>query len=730
VNSRRPLAVFLLPQAAEIDKTEGNFLWPRFSGTRASLPLTRDLLMADPLNPIRNLLVIWIVIVVQGFEPSFAQDNTHRTNLVGRVIGGLSASSLDGTSIEIEKSKIQPITVVCFLGNDCPMAKLYVNRLNEIARRLANDRQQKVSFIGINSNPQDSLDSVRGFVKEFGVEFPFVKDDSQKLMQQFGATRTPEVFVLDESLRVRYHGRVDDQYAPGVKKSAATRNDLEIAIEELLAGKDVTVSETEFLGCLIGKAQRVSSDESPLTFRDAAVVLNRHCTECHRDNDIAPFALVNYEDLRGWADMIVEVVDSGRMPPWHANPEHGEFVNARLMPEEDKQVLRDWLAAGTPRGELNDLPAPPEPSTGWNLPRQPDLIVPMSTRPFIVPKTGTVDYQYYVADPGLKEGRWIVGAEIIPGNRNVVHHSIVFIRPPDGEDVAGLGWLAAYVPGQRPSPYPPGHGRWIPAGSKFVFQQHYTPNGVEQADTTQIGLIFAESHEIDHQIYTLMGINQEFEIPPHAKSHEVAGRIPYLSRQGRLLGISPHMHYRGSAFQLVGHSENGSEVLLDVPRYDFNWQHLYELKSPRPLSDFQRIDFTCTFDNSEANRANPDPTQLVTWGDQSWEEMAVVYMDVSEPLDRQPSPEEQTRRVAVRDPDAHYSAREREMARAFVDDFFARFDPQGTGKIPLSSLPEAMRRFGGLDTNGDKMITRDEVEQQARLRFEWFEERQQLREQR
>lgn len=647
------------------------------------------------------------------------------TTVQGDLISLAARESDDDQSTEL--------TIVCFLGNDCPMARLYVTRLNEIAQRY---QDQNVRVIGINSNPQDSIVSIRKTIADLEIAFPIVKDGNQNLLEQFSATRTPEVFLLDSQAVIRYHGRIDDQYLPGIVRPTANRPDLELAIQQLLAGEQVEVPQTEFAGCLIGRLNRTSAadDGSPgadVTFsQDVAPVLQRHCIECHRDNDIAPFSLVDFQDALGWADMIVEVVDSGFMPPWHANPQHGDFVNQRLMPEQDKQILRDWLAAGTPAGNLDKLPSPSEPAKEWSLPREPDLVVSMSTRPFPVPASGAVDYQYYVVDPGLKEGRWIVGAEIIPGNRSVVHHSIVFIRPPDGENVDGLGWLAAYVPGQRPSPYPPGHGRWIPAGSKLVFQQHYTPNGRAQEDITKIGLTFADADEIDHQIFTLMGINQEFEIPPYAFDHLVNGSIGYLPKQGKLLGISPHMHYRGRSFRLIGHREDESEVLLDVDRYDFNWQHLYELRHPRPLSDFQKIDFECTFDNSVANRANPDASQLVTWGDQSWEEMAVVYMDVSQPLQSQAADTAPATQVAAEtehDPDAHYSDAERQMAREFVDDFFQRFDPQGTGQIPLSRLPEAMRRFGDLDLNRDKVITRDEIEFHARQRFEWFEERQQQR---
>ena len=599
------------------------------------------------------------------------------------------------------------------------MAKLYAPRLSELAQRYA-DRGLQV--IGINSNRQDSPTSMLKTVAELEITFPLLKDTGRRLADEFRASRTPEVFLLDQQLVVRYHGRVDDQYQPGIARTEPKRRDLELAIEELLAGKSVAVPETNFFGCLIGR-QTEPSGESAVTFTgEVHRVLREHCLECHREGDIGPFALTDYEDARGWGDMIVEVINSGFMPPWHANPEYGQFANQRLMPEADKQILRDWVAAGAPRGPDRELPLVPPATSAWRLSREPDLVVEMSAQPFTIPASGTVDYQYFVVDPGLKEDCWVVGAEVIPGNRSVVHHSIVFVRPPDGEASPGSGWLAAYVPGQRPLPYPAGHGRRIPAGSKFVFQQHYTPNGREQTDVTRIGLVFAPAETIDHELFTLMAVNQEFEIPPHAESHPVAGKVPFLPPAAELLSFSPHMHYRGKSFRLVGHKGDQAEVLLDVPRYDFNWQHNYELKTPRPLADFDRIEFEARFDNSTNNPANPDPTQLVSWGDQTWEEMAVVFFDATQPRGGNRSAREHRNDLAASG-DPEYSSAEQAAAKEFIDDFFRRFDPQGTGQIPRDQLPQAIRRFVRLDQDNNGFIMREELESLARERFQWQDER-------
>ena len=212
-----------------------------------------------------------------------------------------------------------------------------------------------------------------------------------------------------------------------------------------------------------------------------------------------------------------------------------------------------------------------------------------------------------------------------------MHHAIVFVRPPDGESFTGIGWLTAYVPGQRATQFPPGFARRIPAGSKFVFQMHYTPNGKAQFDQTKIGLNFIDEASVTHEVFTLAGIDQEFEIPPNVAEHAVDASVSWLPKEGMLLAAMPHMHLRGKSFQVRTRSGDSESIQLDVPHYDFNWQHTYEWSEPIPLRDIDRLSFTATFDNSVANPFNPNPNEYVMWGDQTWEEMAVAFFEVARP---------------------------------------------------------------------------------------------------
>ncbi|MFV0445909.1 MAG: redoxin domain-containing protein [Planctomycetaceae bacterium] len=616
----------------------------------------------------------------------------------------LELPGVDGKTVSLAGDGGESLMVLCFLGTECPLAKLYGPRLQLLAEKY---RERGVRFVGINSNRQDSIEDIRRYVADSGLTFPQAKDYDHAAADRFGITRTPEVCLLDGSGAVRYRGRIDDQYQPGLSRPEPTHSDLAMALDEMLAGKTVSQFETTAVGCLLGRAPQVSTPTKLTYCQEVSRVLQRHCVECHRAGDIGPFALTDYDEVVGWGEMMLEVIADGRMPPWHATRGSGPFVNAREMTDADKAMLREWVAGGMPYGEVSELPPESPPRAKWDLGREPDLVVSMRDQPFVVPAVGTVDYQYFVVDPGLKEDRWVVGAEVLPGNRSVVHHCIVFVRPPDGKRLPGLGWLTAYVPGQRALQMPPGMGRRIPAGSRLVFQMHYTPTGTEQADLSQLGLIFAPDSDIQEEVYTLMAINQDFEIPPGASDFAVDAELKQLPKDGKLLAMAPHMHVRGKACRVVAERDGKSELLLDVPRYDFNWQHVYALQEAIPLQSLEKIEFTAHFDNSAGNPVNPDPGQYVHWGDQTWEEMTVAFFEVARPRRSREEVTSRGKKVAKQLTD---------QDRQFVDELLRDSDANGDGQLDGDELPQSVRRFGfkKLDLNKDGVLSRDELEEHAR----------------
>jgi peroxiredoxin len=388
------------------------------------------------------------------------------------------------------------LVVVAFLGVDCPLARLYGPRLAELAREF-DDRG--VAFVAIDANQNDTFSDLARYAREHQFPFPFLRDVGNEVADQFGAERSPEVFVLDEQRIVRYRGRIDDQYAPGIQHSRPTRRDLALALEELLAGKPVSQPHYQASGCRISRRHKPRSEGSVTYYREIAPILQKHCQTCHRPGEIAPFSLMSYKDAAGWAETIREVIEDRRMPPWHANPQYGKFANDPSLSEREKMVLFAWIDAGCPHGDPAELPPPIQFPQGWTI-SPPDQVVSMRES-FTVAAEGTIEYQYFVVDPGFTEDRWIQAAEVRPGNRAVVHHCNVFLQPPGSNDIQEQGELGSYcliaaAAGTPPLVLSEGMAKRVPAGWRFVFVLHYTAIGSVQTDRTCVGLKFADPRTV------------------------------------------------------------------------------------------------------------------------------------------------------------------------------------------------------------------------------------------
>ena len=622
----------------------------------------------------------------------------------------LTLRTTDGQSIELPDADY---TVLCFLGTECPLAKLYAGRLQELSDRF---EDSGVTFVGINSNAQDSPAEIDRYIQDHGIRFAFAKDADQSIADSMGAKRTPEVFLTDQAGRVLYRGRIDDQYEPGISRKAPTTHHLADALTAVIDGKDVSVASTVSVGCLITRIRRNASkiDSSAVTFnRDIAPILNQHCVECHRQGEIAPMALTEYDEVLGWSHMILEVIDQKRMPPWHADPNVGHFVGERLFPSEARESIYDWIVAGMPEGDAADLPSQPKWAGGWHLASEPDQQFEMQ-RSFSVPSEGTVEYQYFVIDPGWEEDVWVQAAQVVPGSASVVHHCIVFVRPPDGSSFNGIGWLGAYVPGQRTIRLRSGHARRIPRGSKLVFQMHYTPNGHATDDRSKLGVWTIPAEQVTHQVTTYLAIEHEFEIPPEAADYTVQMKFRGFPQQSEMMGLTPHMHLRGKAFQAAVEFNDGKrQPLLNVPRYDFNWQHWYAFEKPLALDNVKSLSFDVTFDNSSGNPTNPDPQEYVSWGDQTWEEMAVAFFDIATPkgvpLDRVWTAEKPS--------DKQLATRNAEVDQR-VKEFLQRMDKDRDGVVTYEETPTSFARFGfyRFDFNRDGRIVKEEIRKAASRR--------------
>ncbi len=525
-----------------------------------------------------------------------------------------------------------PVALV-FVGVECPLVRLYIPRLLELNRQFAG---QGLHWVAIDSNAQDDAEEIAEFARESGWELPLLCDAGGQVAGQLGARRTPEVVLLDADRVVRYRGRIDNQYAPGQQRAAASERDLATAIEAMLSGNPVARTTTEAVGCLIGRKHVASARAQASYSTDVADILQRNCVVCHRAGDIGPFALDNYRDAAAWAEAAVETVGAGRMPPWPAAGQPGVFHAERRLTTAEKQTLADWLAAGCPEGP-QIAAAEPASLTAEDAPFQPDLVYPMSDAPFDVQATGTVDYQYFAIDPQWTSDRWIRRVVVLPGDPSVVHHVLLFAQRPGVRypSIYPGELIGAFVPGFRDSGLPPGTAYRLPAGTKILFQMHYTPNGLPRRDLTHVAFEFADESTVVRNATSGRAINVMFQIPPGAGHHEVRASHVFR-REVELLKLIPHLHVRGQSFRYEAVYPGGNrELLLEIPRWDFNWQLEYAFREPKHFPAGTELVATATFDNSPENPLNPDPSQWVTFGEQTWDEMLIGFFIASEP--REPS---------------------------------------------------------------------------------------------
>ncbi len=537
------------------------------------------------------------------------------------------------------------VLVVAFLGTECPLAQFYATRLNTLAEKYG---EKSVRVIGVMSNRQDSLEEIAAFARRRQLSYPVVKDPANRFADQVGAERTPEVFVYDADRNLRYRGRIDDERGVAHQGLAPRRRDLRLAIDDLIAGREVSVPKTEASGCIISRARKFSVDSEITYGTHIAKILRKNCVGCHRENELAPFSLTDGEEASCWADMIVEVIREERMPPWHADDKYEKFANERVLTEQEKQLIFKWAEAGAPVGPDSNLPPLPAKPDGWQLPKEPDLVLPVTFAPVSVPAEGGsrgLRYEWYMQTPGFTEDKWVTAAELRPGNREVVHHILAFAVKP-GEERATLGradvsYLFGYVPGARVEALPPGHAKKIPAGHNIYFQVHYTPNGVPQKVQSHMGLVFADPEDVTHEIKTSSARERRFRIPGGRRLGKKDGPSDFpvqavsspLPANATLLAFSPHMHLRGKSFnyELLAPG-NEPRMLLNVPAYDFNWQNTYVLEKPIDLPAGSRLRCKAVYDNSLSNLSNPNPMVDVYFGEQTWDEMMIGFFHYSVPV--------------------------------------------------------------------------------------------------
>ena len=544
---------------------------------------------------------------------------------VGATVPNFSLQDVHRRKRPLDKFKDKKAFVIVFIGTECPVANLYVPTLIDLHKNYA---AKGVQFLAINANEQDTFLGVSAHAQERAIPFPVLKDFDGKAASALGAKRTPEVFLLDADRVIRYRGRIDDQYGVGVRREQPTRRDLKEALDELLAGKPVTTTTTETAGCLIARAKKPRVEGEVTYAKQVSRILQKRCQECHRPGEVGPFSLLSYKDARAWADTIHEVVQEQRMPPWYADAKEGHFANDRRLSRDEMDTLLAWTEQGCPKGDDKDLPTPVAFTEGWTI-GKPDAVFAMAEE-FKVPATGVLPYKEFTVDPGFKEDVWVQAVECRPGNRAVVHHVAVYTTAPgkprfaaDGTALILVGW----APGDMPGVYTPGTAKRIPAGSKLIFEVHYTPNGKEETDRSSVGIVFAKKPP-EKAVETNILADMALRIPAGEAAYK--REVNYTFREdAELLSFMPHMHLRGvNAKYVATYPDGKTETLLVLPDYDFGWQSIYRFAKPVALPKGTKITFTAQWDNSADNPRNPDAKKEVFWGLQTWDEMMNGWMEV------------------------------------------------------------------------------------------------------
>jgi thiol-disulfide isomerase/thioredoxin len=523
------------------------------------------------------------------------------------------------------------IFVLAFINSSCPVAQRYLPTLKELEKEY---RGRGVQFLAVNEGSDDSIVAMAGQAVKHEMEFPFVKDFDGVCAELLGVNRTAEVVVLDAERRIRYRGRIDDQYRLGGTRAAPTRRDLALAIDSVLAGKDVSVAETPVDGCPITRSEPAVAKGEVTFAGDVAPILRKNCAACHHPGTTAPFSLITYEDARAQAEAISEVVSDGRMPPWYASEEYGHFVNHRGLSADEKLKLVQWVHSGMAMGDAAKLPrpAPPaQPEDRWLI-GKPDMI--LSAPKHDIEAKGLIAYKYIVLPYVFLSDTWMQGIQISPDNPRAVHHCNMAYFSPTGK-ISDAKFITGTVPGGSPMILDNGVAFCIPRGSSLLLQIHYVTTGKPEKCQISVGFKYAAG-AIEKQLRHEVCVDYKFAIPPGAPAHPVsAARV--LTRDAIGVGLFVHMHVRGRDMTFKATYPDGkTETLLMVPNYSFDWQMPYvwdagAVRFPKGT----RVEALAHYDNSTFNPYNPDPTATVKDGQQTHEEMLngyLFYIDANEHL--------------------------------------------------------------------------------------------------
>lgn len=543
---------------------------------------------------------------------------------VGRRVGGVVLQGEAGESVDFDKLTHGKVVLIALFQASCPISNKLGPELSRIEKEVA-DKGGLTLLLNVSADTKPEEE--RRFVTDYHLGSKVYHDPGQVLLRLLNARSTTEAFVLDRAQTLIYRGAMNDQYGLGYTKDAPQHHYVREALNAAQSDARPEIEATSAPGCAL-EVEGIQAGAGLTYHKDISRILQAHCLECHHEKGLGPFSLESYADVLEHASMIKKQVTRGAMPPWFAAKQEGHvWVNDPSLSAREKADLLTWLGGGRTEGDVSQGPVSRKFSEEWTI-GKPDVVLEMPAA-VQVKAEGTMPYQHSVIETSFPEERWVQAYEIVPSAKPVVHHVIVSMHEKEDKTLrtnAVAGFWAAYVPGNSSRVMPEGSAKRLPAGAKLSLQIHYTPNGKAVQDRIKIGLIFSKTPPRNEVKVTSLA-NVRLNIPPGAANHIETSQL-VLPHNLLISGYMVHMHVRGKAFKYEVIPAGGqAEMLLDLPNYDFNWQLQYSYFQPKLIPAGSTLKATAVFDNSSGNPANPDPTKVVRWGEQTSDEMMIGYIE-------------------------------------------------------------------------------------------------------
>lgn len=479
---------------------------------------------------------------------------------------------------------------------------------------------QPVAFYLMDSTGAADKVEMRDVAEDADITLPILMDDTQLVAKELGISRATDVVILDpEAQEIVFRGALNDRWAADSNARRASEHYAADALTAFLAGNEISAQQLASKG----EALEFASAESISYANEIVPILKERCVSCHMEGGIAPFAMTNHQMVQGWSPMIREVLYTKRMPPGQIDNQYvHDFRDVAHITVEETQKLVQWIDNGAQNSDGTDPLAEYKPEIVKWAYGEPDLLYKIPAQQ--IPATGVQDYRNIAMPLNLEEDVWVKAIEFEAGDPTVLHHIIAFAYGPNGVNEfeilnQGIG-LGAYAPGNEVNTYPEDAGFPLKAGGGLMLQLHYTTSGRETVDESEIALYLWD----EKPARTVLGgsaADLDINIPPFEARHEMVATAKFR-KDSYLTMLGPHMHYRGydANFKLV-YPDGRTEEILNVPNYQFNWQKVYDFEEPKFVPEGTEMVFTGSFDNSEMNPFNPDPSQTLTWGEQTWQEM-------------------------------------------------------------------------------------------------------------